>query len=175
MNSSGQNSTSICATCQKPKANLNCGLCEADICKGCAQFLAEDAFSFLEKIPKELAHAIYCNGCFDNNVSNELTKYDEIMQLAKNVNIYFKSQGKETRTLKRKERPVKITNCPDYDEALLRLAFLAAKAGFNSLIDVNMTSKKEIVTGYQKTFWSGTGIPTNTTEKQLNVGLRNPN
>jgi hypothetical protein len=164
-----------CATCQKPKATLKCGLCDCDVCKNCAQFLAEDAFSFLEKIPKELKHSIYCSSCYDQTVATEMESYNQILELAKDVNIYFKTQGKETRTLKRKEKPVKITNCPDYDEALLRLAFLAAKANYNCLIDVEMNSKKEIVNGYQKTIWSGTGIPTQVTEKQLNLSLRNPN
>ena len=164
-----------CATCQKPKATLKCGLCESDVCKSCAQMLADDAFSFLEIVPKELKHSIYCSACYDQTVATELTSYNQILELAKDVNIYFKKQGKETRTLKRKEKPVKISGCPDYDEDLLRLAFFAAKANYNCLIDVEMSSKKEKLNGYQTTIWSGSGIPTQVSEKQLNISLRNPN
>jgi hypothetical protein len=137
--------------------------------------MADDAFAFLAQPTKDLTHPIYCTHCYDAKITPALEKYNQIMEQAKEVHIYFKTQGKETRTIKRKEKPLKITDCEDYDEALLRLAFLAAQLKYNALVDVVAQSKKAITKGYQKLIWSVTGTPTNVTDKQLNVGLRNPN
>ena len=79
----------------------------------------------------------------------------------------MKNQGKETRLISRKEKPYSVKDCADYNEAILRLAFFAVEAGFNSLLDVDLTSKKIIVAGYQSTVWSGTAVPANVADKKL--------
>lgn len=82
---------------------------------------------------------------------------------ARNVGIYFKDQGKETRLLKRSEKPVRVLDCPDREETLLRLAFLAVKAGFIGLLDVDIVATKVRDGAYQTSSWSGSGIPSNLT------------
>lgn len=167
---------SVCCTCQKPKATLQCGHCKEAVCKNCAQFLEEGSFSFLAKIPEHLSHGIYCSPCFDSQVSNELAEYNHTMELAKDIHFFEKDQGKETRFFNRKEKTLKVENCADREEALLRLAFFAAKAGFNTLIDVDVTYEKVVSGTYKTHVWKGSGVPTNVAESRLNrkSNLKNP-
>jgi hypothetical protein len=161
------NSPILCKTCKKPKANYVCGLCEEHVCKSCAQFLVEGSFSFLRKIPKELAHSTYCSSCFDEHVSAPLTDYEETMERAKNVMMFSKDQTKQTGHLKRKEDPYTVEDVEDSDEAIMRLAFYAAKDNFNCLLDVNIKNKKIIVGSHKKTIFSGTAIPITIDPKQV--------
>lgn len=63
--------------------------------------------------------------------------------------------------MKRIEDPVVVNNCPDELETMMRLAFHAAEAGFNGLIDVEIINTKVRDGAYQTTTWSGSGIPAN--------------
>jgi hypothetical protein len=90
-----------------------------------------------------------------------MASYDETLQKARNILVYEKSQSKETRLMKRKTPPIAVQNCDDYDETVLRLAFLAAKAGFNAIIDVHVTSEKVRENSYQTTIFKGTAVPIN--------------
>jgi hypothetical protein len=54
---------------------------------------------------------------------------------------------------------VTVKDVPDRDEAILRLAFLAAEEGFNAILDVNVKSEKVRNEGWQKMRWSGSGLP----------------
>lgn len=149
-----------CIFCNKPKATLSCGACNVDVCKSCAQFLDEESISFWKRTPKNLEHAIYCGPCFDAQVAPALEFYNQTMARAKEVLVFFKDQGKETRLFKRSEIALKIENCPDRDETVLRLAFLAAQENFNAIIDVDLSSKKIRNAGYQTSTWCGSAIPT---------------
>jgi len=157
----------VCSSCGKAKANLSCGLCHTVICKSCAQFIEPDQFSFLPKVPKDLSYSVYCDSCFTNQVSSEIESYNQKMTAAKNVAVYLKKQSKETRLIKRTELPVQVTDCPDHDEAILRLAFLAILANCNSIVDVQLTSKKTRTGSYQSLLWSGSALPANIDESQL--------
>lgn len=135
-------------------------MCQEALCKSCAQFVDGDRFSWLPQIPKELSHTTYCGPCFNVNVAPAMAEYDEAMEQAKRINVFFTTDSKQTRFFNRKEKPFKIANCPDKEETLLRLAFLAVRAGFNSIIDVEITSEKVRNGSYQTTIWKGTGVPT---------------
>lgn len=115
--------------------------------------------AYLQKPAKELTHSAYCGSCFDENVAPAKLHYDEMLTKARDVSIYFKAQSKETRAYRRKEKPLLVDNCDDREQAIMRLAFLAAMAGFELIIDVDLQSKKIITNGYQRSSWSGTGIP----------------
>jgi hypothetical protein len=153
------NEQSFCKTCKRPKANFHCGLCHETTCKSCAQFMSEDTFSFLRKIPNELNHSIYCAKCFDDRVSQSLHEYENTMKAAKNVMVFSKEEAKKTGHLKRKEMPYQIENCEDQNETILRLAFYAAQDGFNCLLDLELRHKKIIVGSHKKTIYSGTATP----------------
>lgn len=156
-----------CLTCNKSKANLECGICKSTICKDCTQFLADDTFSFLATIPEHLAHTAFCAPCFDAQVAPELALYEATLAKAKEVLVFNKKQHKETRMIKRLEDPVKVDDCDDYAETVLRLAFFAAKADFNSLIDMEIVSNKVKIGTYTSTKFSGSGIPAQVTHDKL--------
>jgi hypothetical protein len=156
-----------CISCTKNKALLKCGICDSDVCKYCAIILPEDGFSFLAKIPDDLKHSIFCGPCYDQKVAAHWDEYQETIEKAKNINVYLSNQGKETRLVKRTEELFKVTNCLDHDETLLRLAFFAVQAGFNALVDVDLTSAKVRENNYQTLVWSGVGRPANLTERNV--------
>lgn len=160
-------SQKICTTCSKPKAQLACGICERVLCKNCTQFVEEDQFSFLAKIPKELSHSCYCDQCFTEKVAPAIAEYEATMERAKEISVFDKTQGKETRLFKRTEMPFQVANINDEKEVILRLAFWAAQAGFNSLIDLQTSWVKVKNGSYQTTKWSGSAVPTNVDPKKL--------
>lgn len=157
----------VCCVCQKPKASLTCGICQSTVCKYCAQFTDEETFAFLPQKPAFLQQDTFCGPCFTEQVAPELNAYENFMNLAKDVLVYAKNQSKESRLLSRKEEPLQVLGCTDENETILRLAFLAAKAGFNGLVDVNVSGQKVRQGTYQTTIWSGTGIPTQIESKKI--------
>lgn len=156
-----------CISCDKTKSLLVCGCCQSSVCKNCAQFLAENQFSFLENQPDFLKHSAYCPDCYHSKVQPELDNYDQMMSQAKEILIFNKTQGKETRYIKRTEKPVKVLECTDYDETVLRLAFFAVQKKFNALVDLEITEKKVKTSGYQSTVFSGIAVPAHVTNNKL--------
>ncbi len=159
---------SVCSSCRLPKGILKCECCFAIQCKNCIQKLKKESFSFLEVIPKELSYRKYCGSCFDEKVAPALESYREVMTRAKEVFIFSKSQGEETRLIRRTEKPIKVTNCDDRNEIIMRLAFFAAQSNFNALVDVVVTSEKKRNEGYQTTKWQGIGVPVNVDADKYN-------
>lgn len=159
---------SICSVCQKPKATLECGICKSAICKKCARFIDEDAFSFLPRIPAEFVTGTFCNPCFEFKVSPEIDSYNQTMEAAKEIAVFFNDQGKETRLVKRLADPVQVFECNDRDETVLRLAFFAAQGNYNGIVDVDVRSKKIKSGNYQTHVWRGTAIPAHIDPKKLN-------
>ena len=71
-----------------------------------------------------------------------------------------------------------VTDCDDYEETIMRLAFLTVKANYNSLVDMDIVSKKVKTDGYQSTKFSGIGIPAHVTAEKLvkdRSNWQNPN
>ena len=156
-----------CSTCQKAKAPLVWGVCSGTLCKNCAQFLDEDAFSFLAKVPPEVSHTTYCQTCYDTHVVPQLVSYNSMMDQAREILIYYKDEGKDTRMYSRIEDKLVVLNCADRKEAILRLAFMAVQGGFNAVIDIDVYSKKIRTGAYQTLQWQATGIPTQITAPRM--------
>lgn len=152
------NLTPVCKTCRKPKAPYVCGLCQENLCKGCAHFTNE-AFSFLKNIPEDLSHSVYCSFCFDEKVQAPLADYEQTMEKAKEVMVFYKNESKKTGHIKRKEDPLTVEDCEDEDEAVLRLAFSAVQAGYNTLLDIEIKTRKIISGSHKKTVFSAKAIP----------------
>jgi hypothetical protein len=150
----------ICSSCQQPKTKnvFHCGVCQKIVCKSCIQFLEESSFSFLKKVPEELSKAFYCVACYDQHVAPAMAHYLEVMEHAKEVYIFFK-KDKDISQLKRSNVPLSVINCPDRDETILRLAFLAAELSCNAVVEVDVVSEKIRNHGYQTSSWSGKGFP----------------
>lgn len=148
-----------CGVCQSTKTGYQCGICNEVLCKNCVQFIDAADFSFLPQLSSHLACQVCCQQCYAQHVEPEIEQYNQTMEKAKNVQVFFKTQTKETRFIKRTEKPVHVKDCQDHDETILRLAFLAALAGFNGLVDATVTSEKVRTQGYQTTVWRGTAVP----------------
>ena len=157
----------ICSLCEKNKTALNCGVCGCTACKYCAHILDENTFSFLSQIPAELSHGVYCPTCFADKVAAPLEDYNQKMEKAGDIDVFFKKQGKESRLIRRELDPVKVDECSDRDELILRLAFKAVEAECNTLVDVEVNNEKIIKGSYQSTKWSGSGVPANANEKTV--------
>lgn len=151
-----------CSSCQKPKGNLTCELCSEAICKVCAQFTDEETFSFLEPLPEILKHHTFCPHCYDDKIAPEVANYNDLMERAKNIVVFYKTQAKENVYIRRTQETVRIKDCPDKAEALLRLAFQAVQGDFNCLVDVEIYSEKILDKRYQKAVWHGYGKPVRT-------------
>ncbi len=160
-----------CISCHKTKNTLECGICKERVCKNCAQFLSEGTFSYYDDVPSDLQHTTFCGFCYDAKIASELETYEQLMEKARQAFIFFHSQGKETRLMKRARYPIKVENSPDEKDAVLRLAFKAVKDGFNCVIDVTISAKKIRVNNYQSTIWSGVGIPAHGNAERLELHI----
>ncbi len=150
-----------------PKPTLQCQVCKIALDKTQAQFVDEDTFAFLSHLPPGVSLGSYCFACFDQHVESELSGYNAKMELAKNINIFYLTQSKESRFVRRIEKPVKVENCLDRNELILRLAFRAVEANKNSLVDVDLLSTKIRNGRWQTSRWSGRGIPASIDEVHL--------
>jgi uncharacterized protein YbjQ (UPF0145 family) len=158
--------SSPCCTCMKPKASLECVKCHSPVCKHCAQFVDDERFSYLPPPANSELTGTYCSPCFDIAVGPAQAAYDEIMARANEVSVFFSDQGKETRTIKRSDFKFKIASCKDRDETVHRLAFFAAKAGFNGLVDVELATSKSRDGSFKFTTWSGSGTAAHLTNAE---------
>jgi hypothetical protein len=157
----------ICTSCRRPKANLNCGVCREFFCKGCVEFVEASTFSFLKKIPEILNHHYYCSPCYDEHVSPALASYNEILERARNLYFFTNNQKKPIPIIKRSKEEVRADDCDDRNKTILQLAFRAAELGFNSIIEAEVVSKKVRNESYQKSSWSGLGVPAQVDAEKL--------
>lgn len=148
-----------CASCRVAKPTLACGICKEGICKSCTQFLSEETFAFREKLPEDLRHQHYCSFCYSEKVQAEIQNYNQVMKKAKQVLVIDKPRRRPLPILKSSKELLRVKGSKDKEETLLRLAFLAAERGFNSIIKVNVAGKKIRDGGYQWMEWEATGYP----------------
>lgn len=149
-----------CGSCKSTKARLQCGVCELPLCRTCAQFLERNSFHLLlPDIPAELLHETYCPSCFVSKVAPALHEYEENVNQARAVLVFTRSRGDETRVVRSSEKKIRVEDCSDEKETLLKLAFIAARKKYNALLDVEFSSRKIRNGGYQTSLWNGTGIP----------------
>lgn len=111
-------------------------------------------------LPDDIQNKTFCMNCYNQGISDRLNHYVEIVEQAKQINVFTKNQTKETSRIKRTEPPLRVVNCSDKEEALLKIAFMAAEKGFGTIVDVELKSEK-VGKGktYKKLVWTGSGIP----------------
>ena len=131
-----------CETCRQPTATEYCALCENALCEDCVLCPPTGAFSLMLQVPPELSHRVYCRFCYDEKVEPALLKYEETKTLAENVFIFFKTQRKEIPLIRKSKVVMKVEDCDDRDETILRLAYLAALDGFNAVIETGLKHRK---------------------------------
>lgn len=149
------------------KRQLQCQSCQCGLAKDEAQFVDEGTFELLSQLPQGVALGVYCSPCFEAHVRPALEAYLEKVERAKNVNVFLATQSKESRFVRRTEKPISVEECLDRDDALLRLALKAVELNKNALVDVDFSSRKIRNGGWQTARWSGRGIPAHIEESQL--------
>ncbi|MCM0605165.1 MAG: hypothetical protein KA715_03675 [Xanthomonadaceae bacterium] len=150
---------SACSNCRKSNATSQCGCCNEPVCKNCIEFLKEGSFSFLQKIPQELTHTQYCPSCFQKYVTEAQTKYEETMELAREVYIFYIGRKGNLPLFEQSKKKLSIPKCTDRDEILLRLAFQAAEMGFNAITETDVIRIKVRDGAYQTMSFSVSGFP----------------
>ena len=148
-----------CSVCQNPKAIHQCGLCSELLCKDCVELLPADTFSLLAKVTEDLKHPAYCQYCYGDTIAPALASYEETLAKAKGIYVFYKTQRKAIPLIRKSRVNLKIENCSDRKETLLRLGFLAAQKGFNSLVEVELIAQKVRNHGYQTSNWTGAAFP----------------
>jgi hypothetical protein len=150
------------------KPSLQCQICSTALSRSTTEFVDKETFAFLPALPAGVSAGAYCYTCFEAHVRQELDKYLEDVERAKNVNVFYTTQGKESRFIRRTEKPVQVKDCEDRDEAVLRLAFLAVLVNKNTLVDVELSSSKVHNGKWKYSLWSGRGVPASVTDAALN-------
>jgi hypothetical protein len=149
-----------CLSCRKREGTYRCVACENPVCKPCSETLSDPLFVSLEEIPAELVAGRFCGHCFDQEMAPKIAAYETVMEAAKQVFIFFKTQKKHIPLIRKSKTMVSVAECIDRDETILRLAYYAAKEDYNAVIDVDVSAKKINDGGSNKTAtWKGTGYP----------------
>ena len=146
---------------------LKCQICALALNKREAEFVDEDTFAFLSQLPCGVSEGSYCGSCFADRVKPELDQYNLKLDQARNVNVFYSSQSKESRFVRRSEKPIRVEDCDDQDDVIMRLAFMAVEAKLNSLVDLDLTSVKVKNGKWQTSRWSGRAVPAQIDEKSL--------
>ena len=121
----------------------------------------------MELPPEQAPTGTYCAACFEAKIVPEMQKYDEILERAGNIQVFDTTQGKESRLIKRSDVVYKVVDCEDRDETLMRLAFFAARDGYNTLVDVDLVYEKTRAGSFKIATWSGQGVPAVVPSKYL--------
>ena len=151
---------STCVLCNKNKTALRCVSCGDVSCKKCVQFIDEDHFEMISLLPEDLKNKTFCMNCYHQGVAERISHYSEVAEEAKKVDIFSKTQSKETRRIKRIEDPIQVADCEDKELALMRLAFLSVEKGYSTIVDVEVKAKKSgEAKRYKKVVWTASGIP----------------
>ncbi len=148
-----------CATCSSQKISNHCGICADKLCKSCSVFLSPEDFQYMMTPPPETEHPVYCSGCYATVMTEKIDLYNQNLEKAKQVAVFGKSQGKETRFIKRFELPIVITDGSDENDVTMRMAFRAVEMNYDALIDADVIPKKVRNGSYQTSTWSGIAIP----------------
>ncbi len=149
-----------CGSCFKNKTSLRCSDCEDLSCKSCSIFVDEYEFEYMAQFSQDLLDKVFCPSCYNQKVSDQIQKYNEALVLAKNINVYDKDQGSETGIIKKIEKPIHVKDCEGEKEALMKLAFLAAMKGYDTIIDTHLVAEKVSRGGkYRTHLWRGSAVP----------------
>mgnify|MGYP003350946860 CR=1 FL=1 len=160
-------SEQLCGACRRPKATIQCELCKDWNCRSCAQLLSEDAFSFSRNAAPELRHSRYCQHCWQQHVEPAQADYEQKMADAREVYIFFTTQKRPVPLISREKDKIRVQECGDRDETILRLAFQAVELGCNAVVETQVDHEKVRNAGWQKTAWRGEGFPARVDAEKL--------
>lgn len=158
--------SNTCDVCLANKTPIHCDRCDCFSCKKCSHFINENIFEFQEFLPEHLRGKAFCPNCYTDHIQEEFAKYEDILERAQNIDVYEKKLSSETRLIPRTEKKIKIEGSAGRKDAILQLAFLAASKGFNTIIDVDLVSRKIRNASHKKLVWDGTAMPANVEKKR---------
>lgn len=120
--------------------------------------VGDERLTYLDDdVPKLLeGGGVFCNSCFDSDIAPTLNHYDQVMERAKQVFVFFENAGKETRLIRRSEKKFSVAG-DDESDIVLKLAFLAAYSGFNCVVDIVIKGEKRREGSYKLITWTGSG------------------
>lgn len=169
-------SNAPCSICNASKAPNTCRACDSAVCKNCLEFVSDETFEFADFNESNSPIGSYCSSCYTTEIVPKLDLYNEILERAKEVTIFSYDQGKETRLIKRSDFKMKIDECEDKDALIMRLAYIAAKAGYNTLVDMDLVYTKVRDGSFKLANWSGTATAANVTGRMpsTNSSRRSP-
>lgn len=167
---------SPCSICNASKAPNTCRACDSAVCKSCLEFVSDETFEYADYTEANSPIGSYCSSCYTTEIVPALEEYEEILSRANDVTVFSADQGKETRLIKRSDLKFKIDECADKDALILRLAYLAAKAGYNTIVDMDLVYTKVRDGSFKLSNWSGTATAANMTDRmpKTNPNRRNP-
>ena len=138
---------------------MKCDDCDCLSCKHCSFIIDGEVFELVSLLPDSIKDKAFCPNCYNDKYGAIFEEQLEILERAKDVNVYSKIQTKETRLIRRIHKPIHIKECEGREETLLRLAFLAAKEGYDTLVDVDLTTQKIGTKSYIRLLWNGVAVP----------------
>jgi hypothetical protein len=161
----------LCIACLKPGDDSatwrECGICLGDLCRECAIFLDEASFPFLDPKPAALAHSFFCADCHEAHVVPAQTEYEAALDRARRTYFFYEGRKPAIPYLSKAKAEVKVDDCVDRNETILRLAFQAQAAGYNAIIHAEVGHEKVRMEGWQKTKWIGRGTPAQVDSERL--------
>lgn len=149
-----------CAICNASKAPQTCRACESSICKNCVEFVSDETFEYADYTDANSPVGFYCSSCYTTDIVPKVDEYEEIVGRAREVTVFNTTQTKEARLIKRTDMNLKIDECEDKDVLLMKLAYLAAKAGHDTLVDVDLVYTKKRDGSFKLANWAGTANAT---------------
>lgn len=156
-----------CTHCQKPKADLLCGVCGQDVCKACREYIDTNSFSFMAKAPAQLTQGEYCPRCFGDVIEPARAAYEATMAQAGEIYYLSKAYPGWVHLKRKHTKRVVVENCDDRRECIMRLAFYAAEMGYNSIIEAEVESFKVRKNHRQTSLWKGSALPANIDGERL--------
>ena len=142
-----------CTHCRNAPATLNCGICNCALCKNCEEYVDPNSFSYREKVSTDLTQGHYCHACFESHLKPEIEKYQQTLEKAHAVYIFFESKPTPRTLLKKANKGISVNKCLDKDQTFLRLGFLAAEKGYNAVTNASVERT------LPRKLWKGKGIP----------------
>lgn len=133
-------------------------MCSAAQCKKCVQVVGDERLTYLDDAVPEIlvGGGVFCNSCFETEIASTLADYDRWMEQAKQVFVFFENAGKETRLIRRSDKKFSVAG-DDQSDIVLKLAFLAAKSGYNCVVDIVVKGEKHRDGSYKIITWTGSG------------------
>lgn len=129
----------------------------------------EEAFFYAPNPAPELLHPRYCFQCFDSVVRPALDEYEAKLAVAKEVFSVPKAYRGQLPLIDEAKEDIRVDDCKDPAEAVLKLGFLAADRGFNAIIRTRTLQKKLRNHAYQTSRWSAEARPANLNGDRLHA------